>query len=188
LELLDSAIKFAVDAHSGMTRKRSNTPYIVHPMEAAVIVSTMTSNDEVIAAAVLHDVVEDTPATIDDVRRRFGDRVAKLVASETEDKRSDRPASETWRERKEESLSFLASTDDLDVKRVWLGDKLSNMRSYYRLYLKEGPNLWRNFHQTDPLQQEWYYRRIADLLSDLSDTEAWQEYSFLVDLVFEGNA
>ena len=182
---IDEAIKFAVDAHSGMTRKRVGTPYIMHPMETAVIVSTLTCDEDVIAAALLHDVVEDTPVTIEEVEERFGPRVAQLVASETEDKRPGIPRSESWRQRKEESLEELARTDDLDIKRLWLGDKLSNMRSFYRLHLREGDNLWRNFNQTDPLQQEWYYRRVAELLGDLRDTEAWQEYMFLTDLVFE---
>ena len=184
MKLLDDAIKYAVDKHSGMVRKRSNTPYIMHPLEAAVIISTMTDDPEVIAAAVLHDTVEDTDATPEDIRERFGERVAELVASETETKYRALPPELTWRSRKEESLQKLTSTDDLDVKRIWLADKLSNMRSFFRLYLREGSGLWRNFHQSDPVLQEWYYRRIADLLSDLKDTDAWQEYSFLVNQIF----
>ena len=139
---LDDAIDFAVAAHSSMTRKRTGTPYIMHPMEAAVIVSTMTCDEDVIAAAMLHDVVEDTPVTIEELEERFGERIAELVSFETEDKYPDRPKSESWRQRKEESLAKLAQTDDLDVKRLWLGDKLSNMRSFYRLHLREGDALW----------------------------------------------
>ena len=67
LTLVDRAIIFATRAHSGATRKGTNIPYIVHPIEAAAIVSAMTDDEEVIAAAILHDVLEDTDATWDDL-------------------------------------------------------------------------------------------------------------------------
>ena len=59
MELVSEAIAFAVKAHDGMRRKKSDVPYVLHPMEAAVIVGTMTADQDVIAAAVLHDVAED---------------------------------------------------------------------------------------------------------------------------------
>ena len=83
--------------------KKSDLPYILHPMEAAVVVGTMTDDQNVIAAAALHDVVEDAGVTIEEIEEKFGKRVRELVASETEDKRADLPPSDTWRIRKEES-------------------------------------------------------------------------------------
>ncbi|MBO5837108.1 MAG: bifunctional (p)ppGpp synthetase/guanosine-3',5'-bis(diphosphate) 3'-pyrophosphohydrolase, partial [Oscillospiraceae bacterium] len=87
MELVSEAVVFAVTAHDGMRRKKSESPYILHPMEAAVIVGTMTDDQNLIAAAALHDVVEDAGITIDEIEERFGKRVRELVASETEDKR-----------------------------------------------------------------------------------------------------
>ena len=92
LTLLDHAIIFATKAHSGTTRKGTNVPYIVHPIEAAAIVSAMTDDEEVIAAAVLHDVIEDTEATREDLLARFGRRITDLVMNESEDKRRNLPA------------------------------------------------------------------------------------------------
>ena len=89
LTLLDHAIIFATKAHSGTTRKGTNVPYIVHPIEAAAIVSAMTDDEEVIAAAVLHDVLEDTEATREDLLARFGRRITNLVENESEDKRKN---------------------------------------------------------------------------------------------------
>ena len=132
MELVSEAIAFAVKAHDGMRRKKSESPYILHPMEAAVIVGTMTNDQNVISAAALHDVVEDADITIDEIEVRFGKRVRELVESETEDKRADLPPSDTWKIRKEESLAVLKNTDDIDVLIVWLGDKLANIRSIYR--------------------------------------------------------
>ena len=184
MELVSEAIAFAVKAHDGMRRKKSDIPYILHPMEAAVIVGTMTDDQNLIAAAALHDVVEDAGITIDEIEERFGTRVRELVASETEDKRSDIPPAETWRIRKEESLAVLKNTDDIGVLMVWLGDKLANMRSIYRDFKVEGEAMWQRFNQKDASEQAWYYRSIVTLTKALSNTSAWLEYKTLTELVF----
>lgn len=185
MELVTEAIIFAAKAHDGMRRKKNKSPYILHPMEAAVIVSTMTDDQEVIAAAALHDVVEDAGIKMEEIEENFGARVRVLVESETEDKRADRPPMETWKIRKEESLLVLKNTEDLDVLRVWLGDKLANMRSLYREWKTEGDAMWNNFNQKDSKMQAWYYCTIAELTSRLSETSAWIEYKALTDIVFK---
>ena len=184
MELVSEAIAFAVQAHDGMRRKKSSAPYILHPMEAAVIVGTMTEDQELIAAAVLHDVVEDAEISIEEIEEKFGKRVRELVASETEDKRIGLPSEETWRIRKEESLEILKNTDDMGILMVWLGDKLANMRSFYREYKVEGDAIWQKFNQKDVKEQAWYYRSIADLTGRLSHTSAWIEYKTLTEYVF----
>ena len=184
MELVCEAIVFAAKAHDGMRRKNSESPYILHPMEAAVIVGTMTDDQNVIAAAALHDVVEDAGITIQEIEERFGKRVRELVASETEDKRADLPPADTWRVRKEESLAVLKNTDDIGVLMVWLGDKLANMRAIYRDFKVEGVAMWQRFNQKDVNEQAWYYRSIAKLTDRLSDTSAWLEYNTLTELVF----
>ena len=184
MELVSEAVVFAVRAHDGMRRKKSDAPYILHPMEAAVIVGSMTDDQNLIAAAALHDVVEDAGVSIDEIEERFGKRVRELVSSETEDKRADLPPSDTWRIRKEESLSFLRETKDEGVLMVWLGDKLANMRSIYRDHKVEGSSMWQRFNQRDEREQAWYYRSIADLTKRLSHTSAWIEYNALTEIVF----
>ncbi len=184
MELVSEAIIFSVKCHDGMRRKNSETPYILHPMEAAAIVASMTSDQEVIAAAVLHDVVEDADVALDELTQRFGKRVSELVASETENKREYLPAESTWKLRKEEALRQLQNTKDRDVKILYLGDKLANMRSIYYDWQKQGHAIWRYFNQKDPVQQAWYYRTIADSIRELSDTLAWREYNELIQIVF----
>lgn len=181
----EDAVRFATAAHEGMMRKSAGTPYLLHPMEAATIAATMTTDIDVLCAAVLHDVVEDTSTTIEEVEQAFGPRVAALVASETEDKRPHMAAHESWLIRKEESLAELRENDDRAVQILWLADKLSNMRSFKRLHDREGLTMWEHFHQHDIKLQAWYYRQIAEILSDLRDTEAWQEYDSLRKQVFE---
>ena len=184
MELVSEAIAFSVKAHDGMRRKKSDAPYILHPMEAAVIVGTMTNDQNLIAAAALHDVVEDAGITIEEVEAKFGKRVRELVASETEDKRAELPPSDTWRIRKEESLAVLKNTEDIGVLMVWLGDKLANMRSIYRDFKVEGNAMWQRFNQKDINEQAWYYGSIVKLTERLSDTSAWLEYKTLTELVF----
>ena len=184
MELVTKATIFAVNAHDGMKRKTNKNPYILHPMEAAAIAGTMSESQELIAAALLHDVVEDAGITAEQIETEFGKRVAELVSSETENKRSDLPADATWELRKQEAVILLKSTSDIDVKKLYLSDKLSNMRSFYREWKLLGDEMWQRFNQKDKGKQEWYYRSIAEATSELSDFDAWQEYNFLVEKIF----
>lgn len=184
-ELVTQAMIFAAKAHDGMKRRQENVPYILHPAEVAAIVGSLTNKQEVIAAALLHDVVEDAGITMQEVKERFGSRVAELVASETENKRDGIPAEESWKIRKQEGLQVVADTKDLDIKRLYLGDKLANIRSLYRQWLNEGHALWQNFNQKDPREQAWLYRTMAENLKELSDTPAWQEFHRLIEIIFE---
>ena len=183
-DLVSEAIAFATKAHDGMRRRKSEAPYILHPMEVAVIVGTMTENQEVIAAGVLHDVVEDAGISIEEICEKFGARVMELVASETENKCEELPPEDTWQIRKEESLEKLRTADDIEILMLWIGDKLSNIRTIYRDYLVEGDALWNKFHQSDITVQAWYYRSIMKYTERLSNTLAWEEYRTLVEKIF----
>ena len=186
MSVLDQAILLAVRAHSGMERKMDRVPYILHPLETAVIASTITKDAEVLAAAVLHDVVEDAGVTVEEIRSLCGGRVADLVAAETEEKYRDRPADQTWKQRKAESLEELRKAEDPGVRIMFLADKLANMRSISRMKKQVHDALWDAFNEKDPKTQEWYYRSVAELTEDLKDSDAWQEYNRLIDAVFGG--
>lgn len=181
---LEEAVIFAVQAHSKQLRKGTNTPYILHPMEAAAIVGSMTDDQDIIIAAVLHDTMEDTGISFDEIAANFGQRVARLVQSETEDKRENLPASETWLTRKQETINRLKAEEDIAVKMLALSDKLSNIRAIYRDHLFLGNKLWERFNQKDPEMHAWYYRTIADATAELQKFPAWQEYKMLVEKVF----
>ncbi len=185
MDIFEKAVCFATEKHSGQVRKLCNSPYILHPMEVAAIVGTMTDDKEVLAAAVLHDTVEDTDTTLEEIREHFGKRVALLVMTETEEKREDRPAAETWELRKEETLLILQNTKDIGVKMMWLGDKLSNIRSFRREYEKIGDKVWLALNQKNPVKQCWYYSTIAKYLIELSDYAAYKEYLEHVRYIFK---
>ena len=183
MSIVDAAIHFATAAHAGQIRKAKQTPYILHPLEVGAIVATMTDDLEVIAAAILHDTVEDTATTVEDIDREFGPRVAELVAHESEDKREDQPAHETWRIRKQETIDQLCSAPE-EVLMITLADKLSNVRSMYIDQQQVGEQLWQRFNQQDPAQHHWYYQAIADATRPLHAHPAWQEYQECVTKVF----
>ena len=180
--LLDRAITFAVKAHQGMERKGKGFPYIVHPMEAVCIVATMTNDQELLAAAALHDVIEDTDTTAEDLKKEFGERVAMLVEAESDDKTGGSKA-ETWHQRKQDTLDRLRNAD-LDIKIVALGDKLSNMRAIAHDYAVLGDELWNRFTVKDPAEHAWRYHALAEALNDLSDTDAYKEFHTLVNKTF----
>ena len=185
ISLMDRAIVFATRAHSGTYRKGTSIPYIGHPIEAAAIVSTMTADPDMIAAAVLHDVVEDTDATVEEISFFFNERIARLVEAESENKRKDLPPQETWMVRKMETLEFLRTKADREAKILALADKLSNMRAIHRDQNTVGDKLWERFNEKDKSKHGWMYRQVANALSELSDTFAWQEYDELVRKTFE---
>lgn len=180
--LLDRAIHFAVDAHAGTERRGKGFPYIVHPMEAVAVVATMTSDQELLAAAALHDVVEDTAISLERIREEFGDRIAKLVALESDSKDEGLD----WHARKQQAIDRLAGAPH-DAKIVALGDKLSNMRAIARDYAVEGDALWNIFTVNDIREHEWHYRGLANSLRELSATNAFQEFERLIDEVFGPN-
>ena len=185
ISLMDRAIIFATRAHSGTYRKGTKIPYIVHPIEAASIVATMTDDPDMIAAAVLHDVVEDTDATVEEIRFFFNEHIAKLVEAESENKRKDLPPQETWMVRKMETLTFLREEADREAKILALADKLSNMRAVHRDQKTIGDQLWERFNEKSKEKHGWMYRQVAEALSELKDTFAWQEYDRLVRKTFE---
>ena len=182
--LLDRAIVFAVRAHAGTERRGKGFPYIVHPMEAVEIVATMTPDQELLAAAVLHDTVEDTDVTIEQIRTEFGERVASFVAAESDEPHQRPDSVENWRARKQAVIDRLARAS-LDAKMVALGDKLSNMRAIARDYAQQGDALWNIFHAKAPKDHEWHYRGLAASLSELRDTFAYKEFESLINQVFQ---
>ena len=181
--LLDRAILFAVRAHAGTERRGKGFPYIVHPMEAMEIVATMTADQELLAAAALHDTVEDTDVTVEQLRAEFGDRIAGLVAAESDAFVEGVSDEDSWHTRKQAAIDRLARAPH-DAKMVALGDKLSNMRAIARDYAVQGDALWNIFHAKDPKDHEWHYRGLAESLRELQDTFAFQEFEHLINEVF----
>lgn len=181
--LVDKAIIFAVNAHKNTERRGKGFPYVIHPLEAMAVVASLTTDPELLAAAALHDVVEDTDYTAEDIRKEFGDRVASLVAAESDAVFPDLSPEESWHMRKQIAMDHLKAAS-MDVKTVAMGDKLSNVRAIARDYYVLGDEVWNKFHCKDKSEHEWRYRGIADALSDFEGTEPYKEMIYLLDFIF----
>lgn len=177
--MVKKAIEFATKAHEGQFRKGTTRPYIVHPLEVSEIVATMTDDEEIICAAVLHDTVEDCEGvTVELLEQEFTPRIAKLVGQESEDK------SKTWEERKGATIERM-KTASKDVKMIGLGDKLSNMRGIDKDYQEVGEEVWNRFRKKDKKIIGWYYRSLRDAFQGTFEgNPVFIEYNSLVEKVF----
>jgi hypothetical protein len=117
-----AALAFAARAHRGDRREADGAPFILHPLEVAALLSSCDCQDEVTAAAVLHDTLEDTAATAEQIRIRFGSAVADLVSCLTEDDRID-----DERDRKSALRDQVADCVS-EVAIIYAADKLSKVR------------------------------------------------------------
>lgn len=175
--LLHKAIEYAAIKHRNQYRKGTDTPYIVHPMEVLQILAENDCPIEVQIAGVLHDTVEDTDTTIEDIERLFGTEIAELVRSDTEDK------SLPWLKRKEQAIEKLHS-QGLGARQLLCADKLSNIKSIYCDKRIVGNNVWSRF-KGSPSQTNWYYNEIiAELSKDLDGVKMFNELTEYVSLVF----
>lgn len=177
--MIDKAIEFATKAHEGQLRKGTSRPYIVHPIEVGDIVSTMTRDEEVISAAILHDTIEDCEGISQRIlAQTFSERVASMVAQESEDK------SRTWMERKRATIEQLR-TASREVQMIGLADKLSNMRDIDRDYPIVGEELWNRFRMKDKNTIGWYYKGVRDALQEgFCGVAAYEEYCRLIEKNF----
>ena len=171
------AVVYAEKAHEGAIRKGSKVPYITHPLETALIVSLITDDEELVTAALLHDVIEDAGKTVEEIEILFGKRVAGLVAAESEDK------TKSWIQRKGTTIDFLSQAHT-DHKILALGDKLSNIRSTARDAILLEEEIWNRFNEKRKEYHAWYYWGIAEALKELACYPQYQEYIKLCQMVF----
>lgn len=180
LSLIDRAIGFAARAHDGQKRKTGNVPYIAHPVAVAMILQDMGCNETIVAAGLLHDTVEDTRVTLDEIRQQFGDEVADIVAGCTEPPKRKM----NWEMRKLHTIHMLRDAP-LAVKLVTASDKYHNL-SHTR-YTKEqiGAVVWKRFGRGKE-QQAWYYRSVLESLkANVVDLENYPIFARLEEVVDE---
>ena len=164
---LDRALAVSATAHRNQERKGSRVPYIIHPVHVAILLMRHDFPEEVIVAALLHDVVEDTTLTIEDIARDFGPEVARLVAAVSEQKLEGTELL-PWRHRKEAQLAHLQSADR-HIAAIKTADALHNLRATLADLHRQGNEVWQRFRgsQTEHL---WYYESLSEVLkSKLGD-------------------
>lgn len=175
--MIHKAIEFATLAHAGQLRKSTSIPYIVHPFEVAQILTAAGAEETVICAGLLHDTVEDTSVTIEEIADKFGFQVAALVAHCSENKKF------SWEQRKNHSIEMLNTKASFETQLLYCADKLSNLRSIASDYEKSGEDVWKVFNRGRE-HQKWYYGAIVQALSPLQDYDMYEELADLYKVVF----
>ena len=173
--MLNKAFLFALKAHENQFRK-DGTPYITHPVEVAMELARNGADEELICAGFLHDTLEDAGITREQLTAEFGENVAYVVATDSEDK------SKTWEERKRIALEKLRQ-GSRSYKMLTCADKLSNIRSVHALLQTEGDAVWLHFKR-GRADQEHLYRETAEALSSLEGLKMYEEYKNLIQSTF----
>jgi guanosine-3',5'-bis(diphosphate) 3'-pyrophosphohydrolase len=182
---LERALRWAALAHDGQVRKSSTVPYIEHPLAVAMILDRAGFPEDVVIAGLLHDVVEDTEATLDDVRSRFGDSVAEIVEGCSEVKLDAQGIKRPWADRKRDHLATLASASTA-TRAVVLADKLHNLAAIV-LDLEEGRPVWSAFNADRDDVIAYYRSTLATCGSGDSRIEALsQQVAMLLDRLTSG--
>lgn len=156
-QIVFEALEYASRCHRGAYRKGTAIPYIVHPVSMVRYLSRLNAPEELVAAAALHDVVEDTDATLEDVRRHFGPRIAGLVEGASE---ADKSLS--WRARKVVTVEHAQSSTDTELLVLKCVDKLDNLRDIREDLSLRGEAVWKRFN-ADKVELAWYYKTLADI-------------------------
>lgn len=175
------AIEFAANAHAGHFRKGSKVPYITHPFEVAKILGDAVNSEEneaLICAGLLHDTVEDTETSLEMICQEFGETVAKLVASDSENKLL------SWEKRKQNTIDFLNNEATREMMMLACADKLANIRSIKDDYTKMGEDVWDIFVRGKE-KQAWYYKGVLDALKPIEELNMYQELKQLIQEIFD---
>lgn len=157
--ITDKALLKSIQLHQGQTRKHDGkTPFIVHPVGVGFLVAHYTKDEDIIAAALLHDTIEDTAYTKEELLADFGPRVAGMVLDVTEPPRSEM----AWKERKQWYIVHLKKAG-YEARLISLADKINNLTSMMDGYRIEGEAMWKKFNSDKTL---WYYEEIYRVVKD----------------------
>lgn len=162
---IQQAINLAAEKHLGQKRKSSESPYIIHPFSVAFIVSGFTKDEDIVAAALLHDVLEDSKNYgHKDMKKDFGARVAKIVKEVSEERNPNgiKNKKQSWKLRKKRGLNKLKRASQ-EAMIISAADKIHNIGSIVKSYNKHGENLWKIFNAS-PERKFWYYGEAVNIL------------------------
>jgi (p)ppGpp synthase/HD superfamily hydrolase len=170
--LVDTATRLAVTAHEGQKRKEGGVPYIMHPVMVALILAKHDFSDVVIAAALTHDVPEDTKVTLEELREALGDEVADIVASVTNDD------SLSWKDKKLKYIESVRAGSE-GAKAVATADKIHNAQSLIRNHERAGTKVWAHFN-TGRDEKIWFEDAMLAMLQETWQHPLVDEYAVLV--------
>lgn len=168
---IKKAIIRASVLHGGQKRKADELPYIIHPYSVAFILAGYTNDENIVIAALLHDVLEDVPGYNEgDLKKEFGKRVCKIVkeVSDDSDPSDDKETKQaTWQKRKEKYLSHLRNAS-FEAMMVCAADKIDNLRSMIKAYQEKGDKIWKKFNAPKD-KKLWFYGEVVKILKGRLD-------------------
>lgn len=174
------AISFCLEKHNGQKRKLINTPYAIHPISVSMLLFEIGEKDEIIISALLHDIIEDTNTTIDEIIAVFGTEVGNIVRDCTEpDKTLE------WEERKKHTIDIIKNINH-DSVMVILADKVHNLYSILQSIDKNGEKIWSVFKRGYE-KQKWYYSNLQKSFLEkeyLETNELFFEFKRLYNIIF----
>ena len=171
--LIEKATKIALLAHDGQTRKGDGSPYIIHPLMVAMKLAKHGFNDEVIAVALVHDVLEDTDFSEKDLRLELGDEIVEIVKAVTNDDNL------SWEEKKKKYIETVRNSG-VEAKAVALADKIHNLESLLAAYGQQGKDVWNKFNRGKE-QKIWFETEVLKMLKGTWDHPMIKEYEELIE-------
>ena len=183
MNIKDKAKEFAINAHKGQIRKSDKEkPMIIHPINVADILSEYGFDDNVVAAGYLHDVIEDTKYTKEDLLKAFNEDILSLVLGDTE-----KDKSLSWEERKIETINIVKDLD-LRHKSIVCADKISNLEDMRIIFETRGEKDFSAFKRGYE-KQKWYYTEVYNSLicNEDKDYPMFARLKLLIDDVFDNN-
>ncbi|WML38157.1 HD domain-containing protein [Neobacillus sp. OS1-2] len=180
MNVIEKALQIASKAHANQFRKHTDIPYITHPVAVGMMLMKAGYGDDLVAAGILHDTVEDTSLTLADIERDFGRIIARIVEGCSEPDKSL-----SWEERKKHTIEFLKTAPD-EVRAVACADKLHNIQSIIEDYKQMGESVWERFNRGKG-DQEWYYRNVVESLGYQTNIRLLDELKNEVDQLFKPN-
>lgn len=177
MEKLDYAILFATKAHDGQRRKTDNVDMIFHPFTVGMMLQREGMTDETVIAGILHDVVEDTSYTLQDIETLFGKKVKDIVEEVSENKGLE------WKERKIEAIEKI-KVASFEGKMVECADKINNLETLYDLLQVKGKEVWKSFNKPF-IDQKWYYTKMYEaIIKNIEFNKLCKRYKVILDKVF----
>lgn len=174
---INTALKFAYKKHTGQTRKITNEKYFFHPIEVSLKVAQYTTDEDTIVAAILHDTLEDTDTSEDEIKSIFGENILNIILE-----CSEKDKSKEWKTRKIQMLKSY-STLSKEACLIILSDKICNLNN---IYYHNDDNVW-DYFNADKEEQKWLYESSLSILklNHYDYIELYQELEQLVHKIFK---
>ncbi len=170
--LAEKALDIAIKAHDGQKRKTDGSPYIIHPMMVAAKLAKFDLPEAVIAAALIHDVLEDTDFPEAKLRQELGDEVVDIILPLTEDKSLE------WEDRKEKYIEAVKNSSS-ETKAISIADKIHNLETIITNYKKLGSSIWTKFNRGKD-KKMWFEHTMLKMFKDTWQSPMIAEYERLL--------